>query len=486
MPTSTNRTAAVPPSPAGSTVPPSTAGSTVPPSTVFSRVTVVAPRTRIDLALPSDVAVANLLPMLLEMAGESSADGGSRHGGWCLAKLGGEAIDPDRPLSSLGVIDGDLLQLRRRSDNPPPPLFDDVVEAIAAAAPNSYRPWTESTARTLGMVAAGSALLASAVALFVAGFNPAGPRLGAAGLAGAAAVAALIVGAVIARVYGETSPGVLVAAGSLPLGFISGLYIVPDGVPAANFLLACTLALALATTSIMVIGAGITPFVACATACSLGAVAFLVASLVDHPAAGIAAGAAALALSGISALPRLTIHLARLPVPQVPSNAKDLQDDVGFPDYAAIERRTGLAHEYLTGMIMGSGAVAAIGAVLAATGGALGIVLGAVVAAVLLLRARSYANGRQAIALLVSGMIAVAGLTVELLATADRPILLIVGFGGLPVLAAFALFTGVALPRRRYSPVLRRSVDVIEAVLIAAVLPLALGVLDLYNTFRAL
>jgi type VII secretion integral membrane protein EccD len=135
---------------------------------------------------------------------------------------------------------------------------------------------------------------------------------------------------------------------------------------------------------------------------------------------------------------------------------------------------------------MGSGAVAAVGAVLAATGGALGIVLGAVVAAVLLLRARSYANGRQAIALLVSGMIAVAGLTVELLATADRPILLIVGFGGLLVLAAFALFTGVVLPRRRYSPVLRRSVDVIEAVLIAAVLPLALGVLDLYNTFRAL
>ncbi|MGH8573280.1 MAG: EsaB/YukD family protein, partial [Gammaproteobacteria bacterium] len=36
------------------------------PSAVFSRVTVVAPHTRIDLALPADVAVANLLPMVLE------------------------------------------------------------------------------------------------------------------------------------------------------------------------------------------------------------------------------------------------------------------------------------------------------------------------------------------------------------------------------------------------------------------------------------
>ncbi|MGH3672298.1 MAG: EsaB/YukD family protein, partial [Pseudonocardiaceae bacterium] len=91
--------------------------------------TLVAPRTRIDLALPSDVAVANLLPMLLTMAGEASLDGGSKHGGWCLAKLDGEAIDPDRSLGSLGVVDGDLLALRRRSDTPPPPLFDDVVEA---------------------------------------------------------------------------------------------------------------------------------------------------------------------------------------------------------------------------------------------------------------------------------------------------------------------------------------------------------------------
>src|SRR5919112_14097 len=95
-----------------SAVRPSVAGLTVAPPTVFSRVTVVAPRTRIDLALPSDVAVANLLPMLLKMAGESTADGGSRHGGWCLAKLGGDVIDPERPLNSLGVVDGDLLQLR--------------------------------------------------------------------------------------------------------------------------------------------------------------------------------------------------------------------------------------------------------------------------------------------------------------------------------------------------------------------------------------
>ncbi|MBV8541098.1 MAG: type VII secretion integral membrane protein EccD [Pseudonocardiales bacterium] len=469
------------------TVPPSGAGPTVPPSTVFSRVTVVAPRTRIDVALPSDVAVAHILPMLLTMAGESSPDGGSRHGGWCLTRLGGEAIDPDRPLSSLGVLDGDLLQLRHRSDSPPPPLFDDVVEAIAVAAPDSYRPWTESTARTLGTVAAGLAMLASAVALLRAGVM-AGPdhHGGIAVLASAAAVVALTTGVVVARVYGETDAGVVVAAGSLPLGFVGGLYLVPGGVGRENLLLACTLALVLATASIMMLGVGVTPLIACATAATLGALAFLLAILVERPAAGIAAGAAAGALGGISILPRLTIHLSRLPIPQVPGSAKDLQEDSGFPDYTAIERRAGLAHEYLTGMIMGSGAVAAIGAVLAAAAGALGMTLGAVVAVVLLLRARSYANGNQAIALLVSGMVVVAGLMARLLASARAPGLLLVGFGGLLVLATLALVTGVALPHQRFSPVLRRSVDVVEAALIAAVLPLALGVLDLYHAFRTL
>ncbi|HEY3895129.1 MAG TPA: type VII secretion integral membrane protein EccD [Pseudonocardiaceae bacterium] len=449
--------------------------------------TLVAPRTRIDLALPSDVAVANLLPMLLTMAGESSPDGGSKHGGWCLAKLDGEAIDPDRSLGSLGVLDGDLLALRRRSDTPPPPLFDDVVEAVAVAAPASYRPWTQHTARLLGTIAGGLALLAGAVALLRAG-AVASPdlRLGAALLSGAAAVAALITGAVISRVYGETGSGLVVAAGSLPLGFVSGLYLVPGPVHAANFLLAATLALVLASTSIAVLGAGITPFVAAASAATLGALAFLVATLVQQPAAGIAAGAAALALGSISVLPRLTMQLSRLPMPQVPSSTKDLQEDPGFPDYAAIERRAGLAHEYLTGLIMGCGAVAAIGAILASAGGALGIVLGVVVAAVLMLRARSYANGHQAIALLVSGMVAVAGMLGGLLVTAGQAGSLLAAFGLLLVLATLALVAGVALPRRRFSPVLRRSVDVVEAVLIAAVLPLALGVMDLYNIFRSL
>ncbi|HEY0638978.1 MAG TPA: type VII secretion integral membrane protein EccD [Pseudonocardiaceae bacterium] len=451
------------------------------PTTVFSRVTVVAPQTRIDVALPADVAVADLLPMLLEMARERSPDGGSRHGGWCLAKLGDSPMEPSRTLAAAGVVDGDMLQLRRRSESPPPPLFDDVVDAIAVSSPDSYRPWTPRTARTLGQVAGGVALVVATVALFLAG-----PGLGSAITAGGAAVLAIALGGVITRVFGDAGTGVLVAAGGMPMAFVAGLYAVPGQTPdRPNLLLACTLVLVLAAAAILVLGTGVTTFVAGASAATLGAGAALFGTLVAHPAAGIAAGVVSIALALLSALPRLTIQLARLPLPQVPGSAEDLKEDTGFPDYASIERRAGLAHEYMTGMIIGSGAVTAICAViLGESGRTSGMILAVIVTLVMLLRARTYANGTQAIALLVAGMLAATGLVLGWMMRADSLTLNLWIFGTLVVLATAALIFGVVFPKRRFSPVLRRSVDVSEAILIASVLPVALAVMDLYSTIR--
>lgn len=453
------------------------------PTAVFSRVTVVAPQTRIDVAMPADVTVADLLPMLLEMARERSPDGGSRHGGWCLARLGDAALDPSRTLASAGVVDGDLLQLRRRSDSPPPPLFDDVVDAIAVANPDSYRPWTPATARGLGQVAGGLALAAAAVALFLAGHGVA-PAI----TAGASAVLAVAIGGVVARAFGDHGTGVLIAAGGLPMAFVAGLYAVPgQRLDRPNLLLACTLTLVVATAAILVLGSGVTTFVAVASAAALAAAAALAGTLIAHPVAGIAAATASVTLVLLSALPRLTIQLARLPIPQVPRGAEDLKEDTGFPDYASIERRAGLAHQYLTGMIIGCGAVVAICAVIMAGSGRMAaIVLAVVVTAVMLLRARTYANGTQAIALLAAGLASAAGLVLTWMAHADGLALNLWVFATLVLLAAAAVVLGVVFPRHRFSPVLRRSVDVTEAVLIASVLPVALAVLDLYSTIRHL
>ena len=119
------------------------------PITAASRVSVLAPRTRVDVALPPDVPLADLLPVLLDMTGESGA--GARGGAWTLAPLGQGPVDPSRTLASLGVLDGDQLVLRRRADAAPPPLFDDVVDAVAEATPASYRAWGPGLAGVLGL-----------------------------------------------------------------------------------------------------------------------------------------------------------------------------------------------------------------------------------------------------------------------------------------------------------------------------------------------
>lgn len=457
-------------------------------TTVFSRVTVVAPRTRIDVALPADVSVADLLPMLLEMAKEATPDGGARHGGWCLAKLGDNALDPSRTLGSLSVVDGEMLQLRRRSENPPPPLYDDVVDAIAEASPDSYRPWTKKTANRIGYVAGTIALVLAAFTVLLTGPLFGGDHLGAAIAAGATAVVAVAVGAIIARAYQANTAGVLIAAaGGLPMAFVSGLYIVPGVTGRASLLLACSLVLIVAAASILLIGAGVTTFVAAGTAAALGVVAFTVATLIAHPAPGIASGTVAVALAALSVLPRLTIQLARLPLPNVPGSAEDLKEDSGFPDYRSIERRAGLAHEYMTGMIIGCGVATAVGSVIAASAHTVWAIALAVTATlVLLLRARTYANGSQAIALLSSGMLAGAGIMVEWLFDASPDDRLMFVFGALLLIAAAALVLGVIFPEQRFSPPLRRTVEIFEAICIAVVLPLALAVMGLYGTLRHL
>lgn len=462
-------------------------------TTVFSRVTVVAPRTRIDVALPSDVSVADLLPMLLEMSREAAPDGGARHGGWCLAKLGDAPLDPSRTLASLGIVDGELLQLRRRAENPPAPLYDDVVDAIAEAEPDSFRPWTKETARRIGHVSGGLALIVSAVAVLLAGLSPA-YHLAAAVVGGIAAIGCLVVGATVARGYAAPTTGVIIAAaGGIPLAFVAGMNIVPGPQnlrPA--MLLGSALVVVIAAASIMLIGSGITVFIAAATAGLFGAVAFAIATLVPSQLpAGIAAGAAAVALAGVSALPRLTIQFAKLPLPTVPTNAEDLKEDSGFPDFAVIERRAGLAHDYMTGMIIGCGSVAAVSAIIAAalpsaSAPFWGTFLAVVVAAVMLLRARSYANGQQAVALQVTGIIAASGVFVGWLSTASPLVTLLFVFGTLVLIAAAALVLGVVFPHQKFSPPLRRTVDILEAILIASVLPLALAVMDLYNVLRHL
>jgi MinD-like ATPase involved in chromosome partitioning or flagellar assembly len=72
-------------------------------------VTVQGPEQRVELQLPGDRPVVELLPLMVEVCACGHQADGAR---WELAPLGGLAFDSVRTLHEVGVVDGSLLHLR--------------------------------------------------------------------------------------------------------------------------------------------------------------------------------------------------------------------------------------------------------------------------------------------------------------------------------------------------------------------------------------
>ncbi|MGH8880552.1 MAG: EsaB/YukD family protein, partial [Stackebrandtia sp.] len=127
------------------------------------KVTIVSPHTRMDVALPSHIPLAELQAELLEQAaaspeGEYFVTDGVAAGGWTLARLGHAPLDPDLSCAQLAIADGEELYFRKAGDSAPAAVFDDVVDAVATAAANRSGPWRNSTTRHIGLIAAAGAI----------------------------------------------------------------------------------------------------------------------------------------------------------------------------------------------------------------------------------------------------------------------------------------------------------------------------------------
>src|SRR5688572_12954172 len=96
----------------------------------YRRLTLLAPRATVDVALPSDVPVAELVPMVLDLVGEPVF--GVRPVPWRLTAAAGAPLPPGASLAELGVPDGELLRLAPDVPPPAPPVFDDPVDALAS------------------------------------------------------------------------------------------------------------------------------------------------------------------------------------------------------------------------------------------------------------------------------------------------------------------------------------------------------------------
>lgn len=453
------------------------------------RVTVVAPKTRIDLALPEDVPLADLLPTLLRYAGEDLADDGTTKGGWVLARLGGMVIDSTRSAGQLGIRDGEQLYFTPRATSAPDAVFDDVVDAIATATQDRGGRWRPSLTRRFGIGSAVGTLLLGVALTVLAGPPQLPGALGALGVGLALLVAATIAARALANsqtglvlallgiTYGATG-GLLVAAGGHGVGDLRAPHVLLAG--AVAVLYAVLGASAVADYAHVFLGAAI-----CGVAIVVGS---LVSLLFGASAAGAGGVVGAVALACTPVLPSCAFRLGRLPMPTIPAGPDELRADTETVDGHRVLHQSDAADRHLTGLL-GATAVVGLGAEVALAFGGTGwprLVLLGVLALVLLARCRSFAGGWQRLPLMTAGMLGL-GLTAVAAFTEVGPALrLLVILPALLVVAVVCLVSGLALAETRIMPVWTRLVDIVEVLLIVSVVPLAMWICGAYAFIRAI
>ncbi|MGW9137253.1 type VII secretion integral membrane protein EccD [Streptomyces sp. NPDC055681] len=486
-------------------------------ATGFCRVTVVAPDSRIDVALPEDIAVADIYPEILRLTGQTQVAGHPT--GYHLVRRDGTVLDGARTLTAQQVLDGELLSLRPFAQSLPPAVFDDVSDAVASAVTRDRHLWSDELLRGAGLL--GGVLLLALMGFVLWFADPVRhdmhslPGI----IAGSAGLLLTAFAGVRARVYGDRATAVALGLGALPLVLIAGSGIIgPDagqGPGRLQFLLGCVAVLVASVVLVALTPSGDAPFVAATFVATVGTLATFVAILTGVSATGTAAVCAPVALGLVAFLPGLSARFARLPIGYAsPRTAPGGYDDSfadpnaspepeGAPvdaDRIAAQARRG--HEMLLGLVGGCAAVVVgSAAVLGFSGNVWGRLLALAAGLAMLLRARLFRYTSQVACVLVAGIGAVAllilGLSLNPPADLVRELARYGDSGSLDirtvwlsaaVAAGAALLTaiGLIIPRKGLSPFWGRLLDLTESALLLSLVPLCLAVLDVFARARAL
>ncbi|OEJ34011.1 type VII secretion integral membrane protein EccD [Streptomyces subrutilus] len=498
----------------------STAGATG-----FCRVTVVAPDSRIDVALPEDIAVADVYPELLRLTGQTQPVGAPT--GFHLVRRSGTVLDGARTLAAQQILDGEVLSLRPFAESLPPAVFDDVSDAVASAVVRDRHRWSDDMLRGAGL--AGAALLLVMLGFVLWYADPL--RHDMHGLPGiiAAAVGFLLtaVAGVRARVYRDRGSAVALGLSALPHLLIAGSGIVApaagQGPGRLQFLLGCVCVLVASVALVALTPSGDAPFVAATFVAATGTLATFTAIATEASATATAGAVAPVAIGLVAFLPGFSARFARLPIgyaaprsatevyetpdryesePYGDQSGSDQHDPAASLDAEQIAAQARRGHEMLLGLVGGCAAVAVgAAAVLGFSDNTWGRLLALATGLAMLLRARLFRYTSQVVCALAAGLLAVAllilGLALNPPADLVEALVLKQDHSGLElrtiwltaaVAAGAALLAGIALviPRKGLSPFWGRLLDLTEAAVLLSLVPLALAVLDVYSRARAL
>ncbi|QMU78788.1 type VII secretion integral membrane protein EccD [Streptacidiphilus sp. PB12-B1b] len=476
-------------------------------TTGFCRVTVVAPDSRIDVALPEDIPLADIYPEVLRLSGQTLPKGAPV--GFHLVRRDGTVLDSSLPLIAQQVRDGDLLSLRPFADSLPRAVYDDVADAVASAVATDRSQWNDQLLRTSGLIGSVVVLTLLGFALWssdLAHDMHSLPGL----LSGVTAVLLVALAGVRGRVYHDRGSALALGLAALPHALIGGSGIVApaagQGPGRIQFLTGCVVVLVASVLLTALMPGGDAPFVAAVLVSAAGTAATFAAILGDASARDVASVAAVVAVALIGFLPQLSARFARLPVAfhaprQATGRGEEAQpdSDADAADYARIALRARRGHELLGGLVGGCAAVLVGGAaVLAFTDSRWPELLALALGVTAMMRARLFRHTSQVLCLLVAGLLAlgllIVGVSLDLprfllrnLGNASATDLHTIALGGAVALVA-ALLTAVALvvPAKGVSPFWARILDLADGLALASLVPLVLAVLDVYARVRGL
>lgn len=453
------------------------------------RVTVRAPARTVDLAVPSDVSVADLLPTVIGYGGDDLEESGLEHGGWVLQRLGGPPLDPESTLDALGLRDGEVLCLRPRTEALPEVHLDDLVDGISLTMRGRPHSWNADAARRLLHAMAVATLTLGVVFLAVPG-TPGWLRA----LVASAAGLLLLGGAGSAtRAVGDSGAGSVLGLMAVPYFALAG-WLLPggelggadgDAVLGARLLAASAAGGGAAVLALAAVGTYPALFIGTASLAVAGALgaAMIILGLAPEHAAGLVAVVVVL-FGGF--VPSLSFRLSGMRMPPLPTNVQQLQEGIDPYPASDVEARATLADGWMTAFYLAIGLICLpCLTMIMAEADLAGILTVVAMALLLLLHSRGLGNVVQRVALTTAGAWGVALLLFGA-AAALEPRSRLALTAGLLALTAVITIASWTVPGRRLLPYWGRAAEILHSLAAISILPLTLWSMGVYGTLRGI
>lgn len=456
------------------------------------RVAIIGEDAAVDLALPTTLAIRELIPRIRatlatgrdddDVPADAVNDDGLRP--YSLAPLGGTPFSLDATLATLNIDDGEQLILCKLPPGPTaPPVVEDIADASAIHSASQFKPFEHAMLRTAAQaVVVTAATLTCGLAIY--GWHR-GYRVWSAAALGALAVVFIAATFWLYRRGLQATAGRLGLAATAPLA-LAGAAVVPGDAAAPRVFLAAAFLVAWSLLLLAVTNSWVATHTAVVAVTATIAAAAGSRILWHLPYLSLGCGVLAVSLLLASNAPTVSAMWARFPLPNVPAPGEPTPAASSLAELEDLPRKTATCNSYQSGLIAASVILSVIGSVLVVwlpdAPPLLAWWLVVVTTTVTVLRMRIWDSAIPALWFLATPFLTAIALTVSFTAAGH----LVSGLyaAGAVVALTLVLLGAAAVKPRELSIPQRRWLDLFENALLITIPPAMLWLIGLISLIR--